>query len=103
LPFSSILQLLLKKSVKSLSLILREWDDTLNITAGAFTRARSKFKHTAFIELLEKAVVQVVYGDGDFKRFKGRRLLALDGSTLRLGSLTKLCKGSTLVGVSDAS
>lgn len=43
-----------------------------------------KFRHTAFIELLERAVVEVMYGDGDYEKFKGHRLLAIDGTSLRL-------------------
>lgn len=86
LPFQSVLQLLLRKSVKSLQLVLNEWFDSLDkkLSASAFTQARSKFRHTAFIELLEECVVKVMYEGGDYKEFKGRRLVALDGSTLRL-------------------
>jgi hypothetical protein len=30
--------------------------------------------------LNQKAVVEVPYGDGEFKRYKGRRVLSIDGS-----------------------
>ena len=77
---------MLRKSVKSLQLGRNEWSESLDkkLSASAFSQARSKFRHTAFIELLEKCVVDVMYEDGDYKTFKGRRLLSLDGSTLRL-------------------
>lgn len=86
LPFKSVLQILLRKSIKSVQLVLNEWEDSLErkVSGSAFSQARSKFRHTAFIELLEKCVVEVMYDDGDYEKFKGRRLLALDGSTLRL-------------------
>jgi hypothetical protein len=72
--------------VKSLQLILNEWGERLErgVSASALSQARLKLSHTAFIELLEKAVIEVIYGDGDYERFRGHRLLALDGSSLRL-------------------
>lgn len=84
LPFKSVLQLLLRKSVKSLQLILNEWSSGFSISASALSQARQKFKHTAFIELHEECVTKVMYGDGDYDTYKGYRLLALDGTTLRL-------------------
>lgn len=86
LPFKTVLQLLLRKSVKPLQLVLNEWTDNLDyqISASALSQARRKLKHTAFIELLEKCVVQVMYRVGEHERFKGKRLLALDGTSLRL-------------------
>jgi hypothetical protein len=54
------------------------------ISNSAFTRARAKLRHTAFIELNQKAIVNVCYGDGNFKRYKGFRMLAIDGSKVIL-------------------
>jgi hypothetical protein len=72
--------------VKSVQLILNEWSERLDqsVSASAFCQARQKLRHTAFIELLEKAVIEVMYADSNYKKFKGHRLLALDGSTLHL-------------------
>ena len=86
MSFQSVLQVLLRKSVKSLQLTLSEWGESLDkqLTASAFSQARQKLSHTAFIELLEKAVVEVMYADNDYKQFRGRRLLALDATSLRL-------------------
>lgn len=39
---------------------------------------------TAFIELNQKAVVETLYGDHDYRRFWGFRLLAVDGSKIAL-------------------
>ena len=86
LPLRDVLQLLLKKSVKSLQLVLNEWTEGLDyqITASALSQARHKLSHTAFIDLNEKCIVDVMYRVGEFKTFKGHRLLAVDGTTLRL-------------------
>ena len=92
LPFSTVLTLILRKSVKSLQVVLNEWcqGETESISASALSQARQKFSHTAFIELLEKSVVGPMYDSGNFKKFKGHRLLAIDGSTLRLPTSKEL-------------
>ena len=92
LPFNIVLTLLLRKSVKSLQRVLNEWcrDTDEYISASALSQARQKFRHTAFIELLEECVVKPLYTEGKYKRFKGHRLLAIDGSTLRLPTSEEL-------------
>jgi len=84
LTFGLVAMLILKKSMKSLQLILNEFAGFFNlmpVTGSAFTQARSHLSHTAFIELNEKAIVSVVYEDGDYKRYKGKfRLSGIDGS-----------------------
>lgn len=69
-----------------MQLALNDWFSKAKdkVSASAFCQARLKIKHTAFIELLEKAVLEVMYSDGDYEKFRGHRLLALDGSTLRI-------------------
>jgi len=54
------------------------------VTAGAFTRARAKLKHNLFIDLNISAFKDKYYSSDDHKRFKGYRLLSIDGSKLRL-------------------
>ena len=92
LPFNSVLTILLRKSVKSLQRVLNEWCRQADefISASALSQARQKFRHTAFIELLEECVVKPMYNDKGHKRFKGHRLLAIDGSTLRLPTSKEL-------------
>jgi hypothetical protein len=92
LPFTAVLTLLLRKSVKSLQRVLNEWcrDSDEFISASALSQARQKFRYTAFIELLEECVVKPMYSDSGHRRFKGHRLLAIDGSTLRLPTSTEL-------------
>ena len=92
LPFNSVLTILLRKSVKSLQRVLNEWCRQADefISASALSQARQKFRYTAFIELLEECVVKPMYNDKGHKRFKGHRLLAIDGSTLRLPTSKEL-------------
>lgn len=92
LPFKTVMQLLLRKSVKPLQLILNEWTDYLDyeISSSALSQARQKLKHTAFIELHKKCVVEVMYGEGNYNRYKGHRLLAIDGTSLRLPNTEEL-------------
>jgi hypothetical protein len=80
-----LLVLFLLKSVKSLQLVLNEFfiklsDSHQTVTASAFTQARANLSHTAFIELNEKAVLESVYSEKDYKTYLGHRLIAIDGS-----------------------
>ena len=52
-------------------------------TSGALTQARAKLNPYAFQRLNEIAVT-TFYKDADFKKWKGFRLLAVDGSVLNL-------------------
>ena len=87
LSFELVLVMVLRNSVKSLQLVVNEAMNWLNqspVTASAYSQARYKLKHTAFIELNQKAVVDTLYADEDYQRFWGYRLLAVDGSKIRL-------------------
>lgn len=88
LPFSAVITLILQKSMKSIQLLLNEMMFTLeletSVTNSAFTQARANLSHTAFIELNQKAVVDVMYRDDEIQRYKGFRLLAVDGSKVML-------------------
>ena len=82
-----VLTVVLRNSVKSLQNAVSEalsWLGAGTASASAYSQARYKLKHTAFIELNEKAVVATVYGDGDYQRFRGFRILTVDGSKLVL-------------------
>ena len=87
LPFSLVLIIVLRNSVKSLQLMVNEAMNWLNndpVTASAYSQARYKLKHTAFIELNQKAVVDTMYEDDGYKKLLGFRILAVDGSKIRL-------------------
>ena len=89
------MSLILSKSRKSLQLRLNDFFMKLEeppVTSSAFTQARAKLKHTAFIELNEKSLVRTYYEDSDYKRYKDLRLLAIDGSKLRLPETDDVAK-----------
>jgi len=95
LPFAACVLLVLQKTLKSLQLHLHEWAQRLATgpaaTAGAWTQARAKLRHSAFVELNAAVVLPAVYGAGQAPaRWRGHRLLAIDSSTLRLPSTEKL-------------
>jgi hypothetical protein len=81
--------MLLRKGVKSLQLSLNEFIPklglpVLSVTNMAYSKARRKLKHTAFVELNERAVVQVMYRGEDYQTYEGLRILAVDGSMVML-------------------
>ena len=87
LPFDLVLIMILRKSAKSLQCIVNEAMSGLGLaetSASAYSQARYKLKHSAFIELNQKAIVNIVYQDDDFATFWGKRILAIDGSKIRL-------------------
>jgi hypothetical protein len=58
----------------------------LSVTAGGWTQARAKLRHTAFIELNQQIVLPEFYSSNYCQRWRGHRVLGIDGSTLRLPS-----------------
>lgn len=92
LSFVTTINIMLNKSSKSLQNTLNDSKESLlkfsqkaydSVTAGAYTKARAKLNYTAFIELYQ-LVRNQFYEDGDYHRFKGFRLLAVDGSKVIL-------------------
>ena len=92
LPFSNVVLRVLQKSLKSVQLHLHEFFARLAEglavdapTAGGWTQARAKLRHTAFIELNEAAVLAPLEAQPDaLRRWRGQHVLAIDGSVLRL-------------------
>jgi hypothetical protein len=87
LPFALVAALIMRKGVKSLQNWVNEAIGELGgspVSASAFCKARYRLKHTAFIEFNRKAVVETLYGDGDYRRYRGYRLLGIDGSKVQL-------------------
>lgn len=83
LSFALVLVLVIRNGVKSLQNIVNEamtWLERPTVSASALSQARYKLKHTAFIELNQAAIVDTLYGDEDYLRFWGFRVLAIDGS-----------------------
>ena len=73
----------------------------ITVTASAFTQSRSKLLHTGFIELNQKAIVQTCYEDGDYRKYRGFRLLAIDGSKVRLPDEPEICKTFGTIRISN--
>jgi hypothetical protein len=87
MDFPTVFLLILRKSVKSLQLVLNELfmqgKLTSTVTASAYTQARKKLKHTAFIEL-NNNIVDIYYSDNNIKTWRGFRCLGCDGSKIIL-------------------
>lgn len=93
LTFGVVMILLLQKTAKSIQRHLHEYLAALvpgngrrTVTPGAWTQARAKFRHTAFIELNEQCVLPTLYEGGAeaIGRWKGHRVLGMDSSIIRL-------------------
>jgi hypothetical protein len=93
LYFPLVLVLILQKSMKSLQLILNEFTlkfETETVSNTAFVQARANLSHTAFIELNQKSVVDVMYSDNNIKLYKGMRVMGIDGSKILLPDTAEL-------------
>ena len=87
LTFPIVMLILIQKSAKSMQLVLNEFFEKIKIptvSSSAFTQARSHLSHKALIELNQEAIVKVCYGDGEYERYKGYRVLGIDGSKVYL-------------------
>lgn len=98
LTFDRVMLLVIQKTLKSVQLHLQEFFGALAnsailraVTASAWTQARAKLRHTAFVELNQVAVVDSVYENTEeLTLWRGHRLLAIDGSVLRMPESTAL-------------
>lgn len=95
--FRTTCVMLLQKTLKSVQLHIHSLAHALEahqlksvktrVTAAAWTRARAKLKHSAFIELNEEILLKQFYcREQSIERFQGKRLLAIDGSVIALPS-----------------
>ena len=100
--FPRVCVLIVQKTVRSTHARLAEFfarlveepdAPTAGPTASAWTQARAKLKHTAFIELNRQAILQPVSGpENPIQRWRERRLLAIDSSLLRLPATAALAE-----------
>jgi len=83
-----------RKSVKSIQNILNEAEtylsnmlekDLITISKSAYTQARNKIKYEAFIEL-SNDIKEQFYQEYEYEKYKGFRLLGVDGSMIILPS-----------------
>lgn len=97
LPFVTVILIVLNMLKRSLQDELDEFFRAIKrgevserfVTKGAFTQARKKFKHTAFIELNTEQV-NYFYEHFEPLSWKGKRLLAIDGSMAELPNNEKI-------------
>jgi len=87
--------LILRNSTKSIQLILNETvkylpKDIMSISNSAYSKARKKIAHTAFIAL-NQLTVDVMYTE-QYKTYCGKRILAVDGSKIRLPDTPEMIK-----------
>jgi Transposase DDE domain len=111
LTFPIVMLFILQKTAKSIQRHLHEFLNRLAgdelfepVSAGAVTHARAKLKHTAFVELNNEVVVPAVYGEQPLKqvqRWRGHRLLGVDGSVLRLPNHPELFEQFTPVPINS--
>jgi len=100
LTFPIVILFVLQKTIKSIHRHLHEFLDELAmgqlfepVTAGAWTHARAKLKHTAFIELNQQVVLPIVNQQGDqLQRWHGHRLFGHDSSLIRLPDSPELAQ-----------
>jgi len=59
------------------------------VSKAAFCKARKKLKYSAFLEL-NRSLVQFFYAHFSLMRWRGFRLLAVDGSTLKLPNVKEI-------------
>ena len=95
LTFVVVFMLILRKSLKSLQLALNElfihgYIDRIT-SSSAYTQARKKLLHTAFIELNED-IIRIYYSDDKIKRWKGYRCFGIDGSKIILPNFSDIEK-----------
>lgn len=96
LTFPIVMLLLLQKTTKSVQRHLHSFFHQLwpppnerTVTGGAWTQARAKLSHTAFLELNQEVLRPGFYAPEQAphrRTWRGHRLLGCDGSLLRLPS-----------------
>jgi hypothetical protein len=96
LTFAVVMLFLLQKSTKSIQRHLHSFFHQLwpaqsrrTVSGGAWTQARAKLSHTAFIELNQEVLLPAFYAPEQAphrRSWHGHRLLGCDGSLLRLPS-----------------
>lgn len=111
LTFPVVMLFVLQKTVKSIQRHLHEFLEEVAgggvfepVTSGAWTHARAKLKHTAFIELNQATVLPMVYGperQQQVRRWKGHRLVGVDSSLARLPNSEQLGEEFGTVQVSN--
>lgn len=99
LTFSRLCVLIVQKTVRSLQAHLIDFFGLLDpgstrpVGASAFSQARAKLKHSAFIELNERAILANVYAPAQaagVARWQAFRLIGIDSSLVRVPGTEEL-------------
>jgi hypothetical protein len=93
MSFVEVTHFILRNICKSLQIDLNDFfeefkKNSLSITKQAFSQIREKISPLAFIDLNDN-FINWFYSDGAFKKFKGFRLLAVDGSITEVPNTEK--------------
>ena len=94
MTFKSIVGFMLNFVKKTLQQELDDFFARLNgtkshVTKQAFSEARQKISPIAFIKMSDE-IIKWFYKDTDFRRFKGYRLLSIDGTILEISNTENL-------------
>ena len=94
MTFKSIVVFILNFVKKTLQLELDDFFKGINktnfdVTKQAFSAARQKLSPTAFIKMSDE-IIKWFYKETDFKRYKGYRLLSIDGTILEINNTENL-------------
>lgn len=94
LNFQILFVTIMRKSIKSFQIVLNEllMDGHIHttVTNSAFTQARQKLSHTAFIELSTNIVAMQYEDPKDLNLWNGYRLLGVDASQIILPSTKEI-------------
>lgn len=109
LGFDGVALLILQRTVRSIQNHLHEFllkwtDDLQTVTPGAFTKARAKLRHGAFVRLNTEVLLPALYdskGHISIERWHGHRVLAVDSSLIRLPSTVPIGEALGWVEVSN--
>lgn len=96
--FVNTMLFVMQKTVRSIQCHVHDFfealgQSALGLTPSAWSQARLKLRHSAFIALNDQAVLQVVYHDRahpQLRLWRGHRLLAIDSSLQRLPNQEEL-------------
>lgn len=95
LSFVLLIKFLLNLSSRSLQIEIDSFlekitgDDNMDCTKQAVSKARANISYESF-KLLNTTLINSFYEDGNYKRYKGYRLLSIDGTSLKLPNISKL-------------
>lgn len=94
MSFKDAIYFMLRKNTKTMQIELDDFfseqkESDISMTKQAFSQLRNKINPEAFIDLNDNFINWFYDDDGDFKRYRGYRLLAIDGSITEVPNTEK--------------